>query len=220
MYFEKTDLIIPRITLSVKKNGKARRHQCYDFPPPLDNLYRKVDNVTIQEVKPLITFREALAQDAGMISHIYASSWRKAYRGLVADHYLDRLPDDYWVPAIRSWLESGRFMGLIIYEEKQPVGCAVFGRGRDEDHGDWGEIVSLYLLPDYARRGYGTQLLNKALEHLRQEGFSRFYLWCFANNAAADAFYRRMDFKATTDHNTFPIGGETVREIRYVLVER
>ena len=45
-------------------------------------------------------FREATAQDAGLISHIYATSWRRAYRGLIAQDYLDRLPEDYWVPSI------------------------------------------------------------------------------------------------------------------------
>ena len=107
----------------------------------------------------MTVFREAAAQDAGLISHIYATSWRRAYRGLIAQHYLDRLPEDYWVPSIRSWLESGRLEGLLVYEGKQPVGCAIFGRGRDEDHGSWGEIVSIYLLPEFTRRGLGSALM-------------------------------------------------------------
>lgn len=55
----------------------------------------------------MLTFRDATADQAGLISHIYATSWRKTYRGHIAQHYLDRLPDEYWVPSIRSWLSSG-----------------------------------------------------------------------------------------------------------------
>ena len=72
----------------------------------------------------MIHFRMATAEDAGLISHIYASSWRKSYRGLINQDYLDRLPDDDWVPSIRSWLSSGRLDALMVYEDKQPIGCA------------------------------------------------------------------------------------------------
>ena len=47
----------------------------------------------------MLTFRDATADQAGLISHIYATSWRKTYRGHIAQHYLDRLPDEYWVQA-------------------------------------------------------------------------------------------------------------------------
>ncbi len=167
----------------------------------------------------MIAFHDASSADAGLISHIYATSWRKAYRGIIAQHYLDRLPDEYWVPSIRSWLDSGRLSGVIIYEDKEPVGCAIYGRGRDEDHGDWGEIVSFYLLPDKTRMGYGGALLDEALRRMREEGYARFYLWAIEGNKAADAFYRKRGFHVTSDHIDYAIGGEPVRDLRYVRVE-
>ena len=108
----------------------------------------------------MLTFRDATADQAGLISHIYATSWRKTYRGHIAQHYLDRLPDEYWVPSIRSWLSSGQLYGLMVYDDDKPVGCCIYGRGRDEDYGDWCEIVSLYLLPDTMRQGIGGKLLE------------------------------------------------------------
>ena len=62
----------------------------------------------------MVHFREATAEDAGLISHIYASSWRKSYRDLISADYLERLPDEYWVPSMRSWLDSGRLEALMI----------------------------------------------------------------------------------------------------------
>ena len=84
----------------------------------------------------MLTFRDATADQAGLISHIYATSWRKTYRGHIAQHYLDRLPDEYWVPSIRSWLSSGQLYGLMVYDDDKPVGCCIYGRGRDEDYGE------------------------------------------------------------------------------------
>ena len=114
----------------------------------------------------MLTFRDATADQAGLISHIYATSWRKTYRGHIAQHYLDRLPDEYWVPSIRSWLSSGQLYGLMVYDDDKPVGCCIYGRGRDEDYGDWCEIVSLYLLPDTMRQGIGGKLLEEVIRLL------------------------------------------------------
>jgi len=167
----------------------------------------------------LLTFRDATALDAQLISRMYAQSWRGAYRGLIAQNYLDRLPDDNWVTAVRTWVGSGRLMGKLLCLDDAPVGCAIYGRGRDATHADWGEIVAFYLLPEHTRKGYGSALFTCVMDELRQEGYTRFYLWCLAGNTAGDAFYRRHGFRPTTDHVFFPLGGQSVRDVRYVLVE-
>ena len=165
----------------------------------------------------MTTFREATAEDAGLISHIHATSWRKAYRGLIARDYLDRLPDSYWVPSVRAWLSSGQLYGRLILDGDKPVGACLFGRGRDESHEGWGEIVSLYLLPEATRQGLGGQLLEEALRLLREDGYDRVYLWALQGNDAADAFYRKHGFLPTDDRVDFQIGGEPVTDVRYVL---
>ena len=80
-------------------------------------------------------------------------------------------------------------------------------------------MVSLYLLPECTRQGLGSALLEEVLRQMRADGFTRFYLWCFENNRAADAFYRHQGFKPTTDQAEDQIGGETLYERRYVRVE-
>ncbi len=168
----------------------------------------------------MLSYQEATAKDAPLISHVFAASWRIAYRGIINDHYLDRLPDEYWVPTLRAWLESGRLNGLLLLSEGQVAGCAVYGRGRDEDHGDWGEIVSFYMLPEKTRRGYGTALLTEVMRRLRAEGYTRFYLWAIDGNQAADSFYRRCGFHPTGDKVQYSIGSTQVQDVRYVLVDR
>ena len=164
-------------------------------------------------------FRLCTAEDAGLISRIHASSWRGSYAGLIPQHYLDRLPDGYWTPSVRSWLSDGRFEGKLVIADGVPAGCCIYGRGRDESHGDWGEIVSLYMLPDFARQGLGGALLESCLADLRREGYTRFYLWCIDGNAAADRFYAAHGFRVTDEHVDYAIGGAPVRDIRYVRVE-
>lgn len=164
----------------------------------------------------MLTFQEASADQAGLISHIYATSWRKTYRGHIAQHYLDRLPDEYWVPSIRSWLGSGQLYGLLAYWDGKPVGCCIYGRGRDADYADWGEIVSLYLLPDTMRQGIGGKLLEEAIRLMKLDGYDKFYLWVIDGNEIAGHFYPRHGFRRTEDQFDYKIGGEPVRDVRYV----
>lgn len=164
----------------------------------------------------MTTIREATAADAGLISHIHATSWRKGYRGLISADYLDRLPDNYWVPSVQAWLSSGQLYGLLILEDGKPVGACLYGRGRDEAYADWGEIVSLYLLPEATRRGLGGQLLEEALRLMREDGYERFYLWAIEGNAAAEAFYRKHGFRPTEEQVCYQIGGQDVVDVRYI----
>ena len=137
----------------------------------------------------MLTFRDATADQAGLISHIYATSWRKTYRGHIAQHYLDRLPDEYWVPSIRSWLSSGQLYGLMVYDDDKPVGCCIYGRGRDEDiHSHLGMFGD----------GMGVE---------GDDG-----------NEIADGFYRKHGFLRTDDAVDYKIGGEPVRDVRYTRV--
>ena len=162
-------------------------------------------------------FRDAVPGDAMLISRLFAASWRVAYRGIVPQHYLDRLPDEYWLPSVRAWLMSGCFSAVLACEGDTAIGCVIFGRGRDEAYADWGEIVSLYLLPEHMRRGIGTALMQRALAAMRTDGYSRFYLWAIEGNSAADRFYHKLGFRLTEEAVDYKIGGGDVRDIRYVL---
>ena len=164
----------------------------------------------------MLSFREATAEDAKLISYINATSWRGTYRGLLTDDFLQRLPNDYWVPSVRTWLASGQLYGLIALENGRPVGCCIYGRGRDAEHNGWGEIVSLYVLPDCMRRGVGSALLQEALRLLREDGYSSFYLWTLEGNHIADSFYRKQGFTPSADRFAYRIGGENVADVRYI----
>ena len=165
----------------------------------------------------MLTMREAHAGDAQLISHIFATSWRHAYQGLIAGDYLKRLPDGYWVPSVRTWLSSGQLYGLIAQHGNDAAGAVLFGRGRDPEWGDCGEIVSLYVLPDSMRRGVGSKLLLEALHLLRQEGYCRAYLWALEGNRIGDEFYRKHGFRLTGDRIPYRIGSQDVADVRYVL---
>ena len=79
-----------------------------------------------------------------------------------------------------------------------------------------GEIVSLYLLPAYWRRGIGALLLKAAMARLRQRGFSDICLWVAEENSRARRFYETQGFVLAPERTSTVLDGETVREARYI----
>ena len=164
----------------------------------------------------MLSFHDATAEDAKLISYINATSWREIYRGLLTDDFLHRLSNDYWVPSVRTWLASVQLYGLIALEDGRPVGCCIYGHGRDTELANWGEIVSLYVLPDSMRRGVGSRLLQEALRLLQEDNYVSCYLWAIEGNHIADAFYRKQGFTPTTERFAYRLGGQDVADVRYI----
>ena len=164
----------------------------------------------------MMHIRDATATDAALISRLIASSWRGAYQDLLDSVYLARLPEAFWLPSMRAWLESGRMYGYIAQVDGQDVGCVIYGRGRDEDHAEWGEIVSLYILPEAMGHGVGSALLHAAMDALHADGYKQVYLWAIAEYAHGLRFYQRRGFRATGEHLPYKIGSASVTDVRLI----
>lgn len=164
----------------------------------------------------MMTIREATAEDAALISRINTSSWRGAYRSLLPEDYLRRLPEDAWTSSVRSWLGSGQLSALIALQDGEAVGCVIFGRCREESYAQWGEIVSLCVLPSSLRQGVGSTLLLEALTQLKADGFDRCCLWALQGSFFADAFYRHHGFTTTDERYAYRLGGQDVADLRYI----
>lgn len=160
--------------------------------------------------------REATAQDALLISRMIAQSWRGAYQDILDPVYLARLPEEYWLPTVRSWLDSGRMYGFITESDGSPVGCVIYGRGRDEEYAGWGEIASLYVLPEKMGSGVGSALLDAAMHALVSDGYDRIYLWAIAEYSQGLRFYQHRGFRATGDRVSYKLGSSNMTDVRLV----
>jgi GNAT superfamily N-acetyltransferase len=89
--------------------------------------------------------------DLFSVSRVYEESWRAAYRGSLPQGYLDSLPTGKWVP----YLEQAGRESLLLLDGEIIVGTASCCASRFPELPGWGEIVSIYLLPEYWGKGYG-----------------------------------------------------------------
>lgn len=160
--------------------------------------------------------RKAVLEDVGDISRIHALSWKSAYSGIVPQAYLDGLKEDFWVSAFTFWIKENALMVKLVLENGNPIGCAAYGKSRDKCLPDWGEIVSIYLLPGYFGRGYGKRLLESALLDLKQTGYQNIYLWVLKENQKARYFYEKNKWRCSKDECAFKIMEKELIDIRYI----
>lgn len=164
------------------------------------------------------SIERAAAEDAATMSSIHALSWKSAYKGIVAQKYLDGIKMDLWAATFQKWLAEDVFMADILYLDGMAIGCVTYGKSRDEKFLDWGEIVSIYMHPGHYRKGYGQKLFDHALEKLRSQGYTQCYLWVLAANTAARRFYEKNGFIWSGEKGEIEIAGEKLTDLRYVCV--
>lgn len=149
------------------------------------------------------------------ISGIYEKSWKYAYKNIIPQDFLDSIPAGRWAERIG---EEG-INSLVVIESGSPVGTASFCRSRWKEYGEYGEVISIYFLPEYIGRGYGKHLLSKCVEELKKLGFSDILLWVLKGNIRARNFYEKNGFAYSGESRIDRIGGKELTELLYVYRE-
>jgi GNAT superfamily N-acetyltransferase len=125
------------------------------------------------------TLRDATPDDAIAIAGVHVRSWQGAYRGLIADEFLDRLRPRDRAGSYRLGDPDPSAPRTVVAEAGGEIwGFATTGPCRDTDARGAGELYALYVDPPHWGRGTGRQLLAAANERMRADGFAeavRFY---------------------------------------------
>ena len=151
--------------------------------------------------------------DFSSIRELYYRSWKFAYRDIIPMEWIESRPKDKWGGNIT---ENGR-TEIGAFEDGRIVGTASFGASRWEKFGGYGEIVTIYLLPEYMGRGVGSALMERCISELKAQGCSRILLWVLEENTRARRFYEKHGFRVTAEYMDDNIGGRDVREVMYLL---
>ena len=104
--------------------------------------------------------RQASPQDAQGLAEVHALSWQAAYAGLIDPQFLK-------TRTLQRSLETFKRNGCAeIWLAEQADKIVGFCRiGREEDNGELlGEIVALYLLPQFQRQGIGKRLMQTGID--------------------------------------------------------
>ncbi len=149
--------------------------------------------------------------DLFQISNIYEQSWKFAYKGIIPDSFLESIPKGKWVNTVTK---EG-FYSLVMIDEDAFVGTTSYCSSRFKQFDGYGEIVSIYFLPEYMGKGNGKALFKSAVEELSSLGFTKVFLWVLEDNLRARHFYEKIGMKLTDEYIDDNIGGKELREVAY-----
>ncbi len=151
------------------------------------------------------------SDDRCAISKVYEESWKYAYQGIVPQDYLDSIPEGQWA----SRIEQEDRSNLVMVQDGKIIGTSGFGKSRMAEMNGFGEVISIYLLPEYMGKGYGRLLLQAVTSELGKMGFDKVFLWVLEENRKARRFYKKCGFVQTERCLISNIGGKELKEVQY-----
>ena len=132
---------------------------------------------------------------------IHSISWKESHRAFCASDFIELHTPDRQREYLKSKMNNGTKIYMLVEEE--PIGIVSVTNGLIED---------LYVLPDMQNMGYGTKLLQYAIEQCTDTPT----LWILENNTGAERLYRRMGFMKTGRKNSITSG---LDELEFALTE-
>ncbi|MBQ6142897.1 MAG: GNAT family N-acetyltransferase [Clostridia bacterium] len=153
------------------------------------------------------------SDDKKEISKIYEDSWKFAYAEIIPKDYLDNIPAGSWIPH----LENKNMNNLVLIKDGKFIGTSSYCRSRSKEFKNFGEIVSIYLLPEYVGKSYGKKLFKATLNELTELGYKDVFLWVLEENVRARRFYESQKFKLSDKFNYINIGGKNLKEVAYTF---
>ena len=158
---------------------------------------------------PSVRFRDATIADADTIAWLHTESWRRTYRGMMTDAFLDggALENRRQVWHERLTTARADQCVRIAEDASSLIGFVCVFAGQDPVWGSY--IDNLHVAYAHHRSGVGRALMQQAGQWLSgvrpDEGV---YLWVMEANAPARAFYERLGAaNAGTIDLTDPGGG-------------
>jgi GNAT superfamily N-acetyltransferase len=140
------------------------------------------------------SLRSMTADDVPIVAALHAASWRRAYRGILGDDYLDgdliAEREGVWRPKLVDAREGHGW--IAVHDATGDALGFVFLRPRAD--AQWGSLVdNLHVVAAEQGRGIGRALLAAVgVWCAAQAAEVGVYLWVFTENHAARGFYARV----------------------------
>lgn len=159
--------------------------------------------------------RDANASDVPAIARVHVDTWRTAYRGIIPDEYLEKLPYSKREKMWHQVLSHANNYFVYVVEDNfgQIVGFASGGLERTGDRIYLGELTAIYVLQSHQKQKIGHRLVGAVAERLAQLDIHSMLIWALADNSACN-FYRALGGQQVYEKE-IEIGGKQLIEVAY-----
>lgn len=143
------------------------------------------------------SIRAASPRDAKSLASVHEHAWRYAYTGILPflelEKYIAKRDALWWSRFLRQDPDI-----LLLNFNETLIGYATIGENRNHQYHYHGEIMELYIHPDYHGLGFGSRLFKIARKQLKRYGLQGLFLWSLNNNDSAKEFYSHMGGRIIT----------------------
>jgi len=151
------------------------------------------------------------------ISALLVQCWKYAYKGLINEDYLSSLKDNHWTEFLEKSMNDKTSECIVAKSGKQMVGVSIFGKSITEKFSNDGEIISLYVLPEFMGKNVGHLLFEKAQKDIKEEGYSNCTICTFAGNLRAIKFYKSHGYETVFQDEVITMG---TQDVSYVILRK
>ncbi len=166
------------------------------------------------------TIREATPEDARGIAIVHVKMWQQTYRGQVPDSFLDNMSIEKRFEVWKSGLQNptpNNYM-FVVDVDGIVAGWVTGGVNRDDDLPKTvGELQGIYMHPDYAGKEYGSKLMQRILNVLRNDGYKQATLWVLDTNKKTRDWYESKGWKVEGKTKVEHRDGFDLNEVRYII---
>lgn len=142
--------------------------------------------------------RKVMQGDENALAFIQTESWKAAFNGIVQEDLLARCTElDRVKNMYRQLLIEEKGKGYLLEVNGKPHCIAYWDSTRESDMSEYAELICIHSLQDNWHKGYGSKMMERILDDVRDMGFPKIMLWVFEKNYRAIAFYKKYGFKAT-----------------------
>ena len=159
-----------------------------------------------------IVIRKAEVRDALDMATVQSFSWKNAYSGILPADVLDQkiagIPD--YAEHLRVTIPTTNH--LVAEVDSKIVGVSSYSKSRDPNFANVGEIRSIYILPEFQRRGVGKKLFLAGIKGIIELGYDEMMLNALKDNKNAIGFYKEMGGKIVGEKSSI-FGSQQVTEV-------
>lgn len=132
-----------------------------------------------------IIIRKATIEDAETIIDINIKVWNTTYKDLIPQEIIDKLQTKDYTRIKRQKNNIKEKNNTYVAEvDGKIVGFNTFGKTRDENYKNAGEIYAEYILDEYQGLGLGRRMAIACMKELIKEGHTTLITKCLDRNSS------------------------------------
>lgn len=129
------------------------------------------------------------------LGRVHSVAWQSSHKGIVTDEFLYSFTPERQTNFFIEEITHTSKLFYLAYVDNNPIGMISLNLSPENENQDVGEVISLYIIPEYQRRGFGSEIMNFAINSLKYHEKKSIFLWVMNVNVKARKFYENYGYK-------------------------